>query len=320
MRTPSVRTPGASFRAPLVGAVVGVVALAGMLTGCAGPDPLTPLDPGAAPQADADEQARRLALVLENLEVRYAVSDVSAPADLLGPYVTAEQAAGVLTEHVVLGNQSRAYVSAHAAYLDDEWAGRERPTSVDVVAGEATVVGTVSEEPVARVVVTTTYAFDDAPPTTVEAEYAISWSPRSSAPSGSGEAAGTGDEDDADDDADAARLDEVYPLYEDGGHPALDSGEGKGSPSGAVHDYLRAVTYGSSRDVDSMEGTIHTSDDLRDALKDRLMASPRYTPVEIPPARDGDEHVLYFVPESGAQAVRFEVTVTDDGPRVVPHL
>ncbi|MEP7763005.1 hypothetical protein [Sanguibacter sp. 25GB23B1] len=302
MRTPtdSARAPGASrARTPLAG-IVGIVALVVLLTGCAGPDPLTPLDPGSAPQEDADEQAQRLERVLEDLELRYAVSDPSTPAQILGPYVPAEQAAAEITEHVALGSQSRAYVSAHAAYLDDEWGGAERPTAVDVVAEEARVVGTVSEDPVARVVMTTTYAFDDAPATVVSAEYAISWS------------SATG--------PDEVRLDEVYPLYDDAGRPALDSGEGKGSPSGAVHDYLRAVTHGSSRDVDSMEGTIHTSEDLREALKAQLVASPRYTPVEIPPARAGDQHVVYFVPDSGARAVRLEVTVTDDGPMVVPRL
>lgn len=279
----------------------GLIALAALLlAGCAQPDPLTPLDPGSAPQEDADEQAQRLELVLEDLELRYAVSDPSTPAEILGPYVPAEQAPGEITEHVALGSQSRAYVSAHAAYLDDEWGGTERPVAVDVVAEEATVVGSVSEDPVARVMMTTTYEFEDAPATTVTAEYAISWS-----------AGGAPDE---------VRLDEVYPLYEDAGRPALDSGEGKGSPSGAVHDYLRALTHGSSRDVDSMEGTIHTSEDLREALKEQLVASPRYTPVEIPAARAGDQHVVYFVPDSGARAVRLEVTVTDDGPTVVPRL
>ena len=270
--------------------------LVGLLSGCAGAGPLIPLEPGVAPQADADEQAERLEVVLEDLERRYAVSDPTTPAEFLGPYLPAEDAAEELTDHVALGSQSRAYVSAHAAYLDDEWSGRERPQDVDVVAGEVSVVGAVSEDPVARVVVTTTYAFDDAPSRSVSAEYAISWR--------------AGD----------VRLDRVQPLYDHAGRPALDSGEGDGSPSGAVHDYLRAVTFGSSRDVDALEGTIRTSSELREALKAELVASPRYTPVEIPPARAGDVHVLYFVPDSGAHPLRFEVSVTDDGPVVVPHL
>src|SRR5699024_699672 len=148
-----------------------------------------------------------------------------------------------------------------AAYLDDEWQGRDRPQDIDVVVEEVAVVGALSEAPVARVVVTTSYVFEDAPPQQVSAEYAISW------------------------EAGVDRLDRVQPLYDAAGRPALDSGEGAGSPTGAVHDYLRAVTFGSSRDVDELEGTIHTSTELREALKAELEASPRYTPVEIPPAR-----------------------------------
>lgn len=289
------RSRGAG-RARLRVVLLGVVALSGPLAGCAGPEPFTVLEPGAAPQADAEEVAQDLELVISELELRYAVADRSTPAQHLGPLLPVERAAEELTEHVGLGSQAQAYVSAHAAYLDDEWEGGDRPRDVRVETDEVAVVGELAEDPVARVLVTTTYEFDDAPPTTVSAEYAISWS------------------------RDDERLAVVYPLYDDAGRPAVDSGEGQGSPAGAVHDYLRAVTHGSDRDVDELEGAIHTSRELRAALKAQLVESPRYTPVEIPTARSGDDHVLYYVPATGAKPLRFEVGVTADGPVVVPHL
>ncbi|WP_143556670.1 hypothetical protein [Sanguibacter antarcticus] len=319
MSTPStsVRAPRAARGLHALRSALGAVALAGLLSGCTGPDPLTPLEDGDAPQADADRQAHRLELVLENLELRYAVSDTSNPPHLLAPFVPAEQAALALTEQLALGNQAQAYVSAHAAYLDDELAGTDRPDDVDVVVDDVTVLGSAAGDPVARVSVVTTYGFDDAPSTTTTTEYAISWSSRSVTADGS-PASSPGD--DEVDDPGAVRLEAVYPLYEDGGRPALDSGEGTGSASNAVHDYLRAVTYGSSRDVDALEGSIRTSDELREVLKEELAASPRYTPVEIPAARAGNEHVLYVVPATGAQALRLDVTLTDAGPTVVPRL
>lgn len=321
--------------------VVALAVMGALLSGCA-QEPAT-VRLGPVTETDgAEQQADRLVLVLDALEERYTVGAVGAsgsvgttgtaqvdpvattpavptpavpstavPTSATQPLVltataTPAQAAQQLASQVPLTSRSRAFVHAQAAYLTDAVARGPRPVAVDVVATSVEVVGTTPDgETVARVVVETTSRYAEEPDAVATAPYALTWS------------AGTGS---GDGDGDVPDLGAVLPLVDDAGHPALDSGLGEESPVSVAHGYVRAITHGSPSTVSDLEGAVPSSGDFRAVLKEHLEAGPRYTVVEIPAARTGAEHVLFVVQDGLADSLRLDVTMTEDGPVVVPRL
>lgn len=284
--------------------------------------PLGPVRSGlSAGQAQA--QADRLVLVLAALEERFTVKpeavgladDPAGMVPFLSATATVAQAPEELSAHFNLASQSRAFIQAHAAYLEDCAAAGPRPVSVEVVATEVEVVGTGPDEmPVARVVVETTYHYSSGPATVMSVDYAVSWS--------TGAGAGV----DAHGDVvrgpyfDGVRLASISSLYGTTGAPALDSGLGKNSPTNSVHGYIAAITYGSEANVSAWEGTVRSSEDFRAVLRERLRSGPRYTVVEVPAARMGSGHVLFVIQDGLPGALRLDVTIDSGGSTVVPRL
>jgi hypothetical protein len=287
-------------------ALVGLLTLAtvSVLSGCVSADPWeevspVPVDADPAVLAEqATEQAETLGRLLQEVEARFALE--APELEILDAGTPAEEVATVLADAVPVNSQARAFLWSHAEYVEQQWSRDTPAREVTVVAGDAEVLGVASGDPVASVPVRTTYVLDDGTRHESAVDYAVSWRETTS----SGE----------------VRLMTVRPLYEDDDAAALDSGAGKGSPLGAVHDYVRAVTHGSSGTIDRFEGTVRTSEELRSALKDRLLAVPRYTPVEVPCARMGSTHVVYLVQDGADELLRFDVDVSGDDPVLVPYL
>ncbi|SDC91596.1 hypothetical protein SAMN05216410_2540 [Sanguibacter gelidistatuariae] len=307
--------------------VVALAMAATVLAGCGEAAPLLPLDPvaGAPSEAQAQAQADRLVLMLAALEQRFTAEptvktvgladDPEEVAPFLSADATVDEAPDALSRHFNLASQPLALIEAHAAYLEDIASAGPRPVTVDVEATDVDVVGTSPVgDPVARVVVETTYRYATGPDAVTSAEYAVSWA---SAVGGAVDAHGTAVQGPY---FDGVRLTEILPLYDDAGRPALDSGLGEDSPSNAVHGYVRALTHGSSANVSALEGTVRSSEDFRAVLRDRLKSVGRYSVVEVPGARMGDTHVMFVIQEGVPGALRLDVTIGRDGPTVVPRL
>ena len=317
--------------ARVTAAVLGLVVATTALAGCADAESTTPLAPvsdEASPEAQeaqehAETQAARLVLVLQALEDRYSLAPqtrsaglthrpFSAPA-LLPATSTLAQAPETLSTRFNLDSQSRAFIQAQAAYLESSALGLAGPAQITVTATDVAVVGATADgAPVARVVIETTYRYTEGPSTVTSTGYAVSWVPGSDVDAHGNAVQGAH--------FDGQRLSSVLPLYGQPDAPALDSGLGKQSPSNAVHSYVRAITHGSSANVSDLEGTIRSSDDFRAVLKERLVAGPLYTVVEVPVARTGSAHVLYVIQEDVPGALRLDVILGQDGPTVVPRL
>lgn len=321
--------------------VVSLAVAVTVLAGCAEPAPVVPLEPleGSSSTAQAEEQADRLVLLLTALEERFALepmvekvglgptltptptptaTSVFSPSPIpqyLSATATVDEAPIELSSHFYLATQARSFLAAHAAYLEDCASASLRPASIDVTATDVEVVGTdPNGDPVARVVIETTYHYLNGVDSKTSVEYALSWSP------------GVGGGVDAQGKPaqgphfDGVRLAEILPMYDDAGQPALDSGLGKASPVNAVHGYIQALTHGSSANITAMEGTVRSSEDFRALLKDRLKSAGRYSVAEVPGARMGNMHVLFVIQDGVPGALRLDVTIGPDGPTVVPRL
>lgn len=317
--------------------VVSLAVAVTVLAGCAEPAPLVPLAPleGSSSTAQAEEQANRLVLLLTALEQRFAVepmveevgltptptptaTPVFSPAlitQYLSATATVDEAPIELSSHFYLATQPRSFLAAHAAYLEDCASARPRPASIDVTATDVEVVGTDSNgDPVARVVIETTYSYLNGIDSIASVEYALSWSP------GVGGGVDAHGKPAQGPHFDGVRLAEILPMYDDAGQPALDSGLGKTSPVNAVHGYIQALTHGSGANITAMEGTVRSSEDFRALLKDRLKSAGRYSVAEVPGARMGNTHVLFVIQDGVPGALRLDVTIGPDGPTVVPRL
>lgn len=289
--------------------------LVGLLGACS-PASFTPLGPAPADASldTAVKQSDRLALLVEQLELRYSVAAPPGPDVWLAPGLPARDVSAALSDHVFLSGRSRTYLEAHATYLTSEWGGATRPTGVTVTASDVSVVGTdVRGDAVAGATIAVTYAFDDAPDRTRETRYAVTWSEGTGPVDADGNSVSGEHLDDT-------RLVGIEMLHESDGQPALDAGEGSRSPRGAVLDYAHALRSGTDRAIDALEGGVHTSDEIREELRETLLAAPRYSTVEMPTDPYDDEHVVYLLDEGPGPVVGFDVTFDDDGPVVAPRL
>ena len=313
--------------ARLASVVLGAALTTTALTGCAEAESMVPLAPvtdtSSRIQVQAQTQADRLVLMLQALEERYTLEPAAPGRNLPDqpaadpPFLTAAatvtEAPEQLSTHFNLASQSRAFVQAQASYLEDSAEAGAGPVAVTVEATEVEVIGSSPEgAPVARVMVETTYRYADGPSTATSGGYALSWDSGSNVDVDGAPATGRY--------FDGARLISVLPLYGQADRPALDSGVGAKSPSNAVHTYVQAITHGSSGNISALEGTVRSSDDFRAVLKERLVAGPRYTVVELPAAQMGAAHVLYVIQDDVPGALRLDVVLGSDGPTVVPRL
>ena len=287
---------------------------------------MVPLAPVASEStrvhAEALAEADRLALMLEELEqhvlretspVRVSPSQSAEEPAFLTGSPSISEIPEQLSAHFNLAVQSRAFVQAQAAYLKATAPSAPRPTDVTVEATDVEVIGSTPDgAPVARVTTQTTSDYADGPSAVAAVEYAVTWEPGSNVDSNGSRVSGPH--------FDGVRLTSILPLYGQGDRPALDSGLGKQSPSNAVHSYVRAITHGSGANVSDLEGPVRSSDDFRALLKERLLAGPRYTVVELPAARLGAAHVLYVVQDEVPGALRLDVVLGRDGATVVPRL
>lgn len=311
--------------------VVGLTLTVIVVGGCAEAQSMVPLAPvvsgssrvHAQALAQAETQADRLVLMLEALEEHYVPKETiqgdvppSPPAEVpvfLSATPSVSEIPEQLSTHFNLAVQPRAFVQAQAAYLEDAAPLAPRPVSVTVTGTDVEVIGSTPEGvPVARVTIQTTYDYADGPSTVNADDYALTWESGSNVDSHGAQARGPH--------FDGLRLTSILPLYGQADSPALDSGLGKKSPSNAVHSYVRAITHGSSENISDLEGPVRSSDDFRDLLKERLLAGPRYTVVELPAAQLGSAHVLYVVQDEVPGALRLDVTLGRDGATVVPTL
>lgn len=329
---PVNRRLGAFIR--LVSAVLSGAVATTVLAGCAEAESMVPLEPvtdsSSRTQVQAQTQADRLVLMLQALEDRYTLQpavpvrtlpdEPQAATTLLDASADPTEVPEQLSEHLNLDSQPRAFVQAQASYLQSQASSlavsadtQTWPVAVTVEATDVAVVGSTPDgTPVARVMVATTSHHAEGPSTVTSAGYALSWAPGRNVDASGTTVTGPS--------FDGTRLVSIQPLYGQPDRPALDSGLGPRSPSNAVHTYVRAITHGSSANISSMEGTVRSSDDFRAVLKERLMAGPRYTVVELPAARLGAAHVLYVIQEDVPGALRLDVILGQDGPTVVPRL
>lgn len=291
-----------------------VAILGGVLSACSPPS-LTVLRPATdVPLDDAEAQAARLVELLEQIELSFSVADPERAGLELDPDAAVADATVSLAETHALSGQARAYATAHATHARDQWASTPRPTDVSVAATDVTVAGrSAATDPIAGVTVQITYEFASGPDMVVSGDYATSWTDGAGAGVPGG---GTGSASPAA----ATPMLEVYPLYRDGTRPALDSGTGARSPLGSAREYVRAVARDGHATLDRLEGTVHSSEDLREEVSKVLAALPRYTLVEIPLARTGTQHTVYVVQDDDEARLRLDVTIDDDGPVVTALL
>jgi len=312
-------------------ALVAALLLGVLMTGC-GPDhPLERLADDRAASADVVVAAEAFAGVLADLEdhVGVATAAAGAPAD------ARSTVAALVDPEMDLGNQARAFFEGHTSQVERE------TRTVDLTDADVSVVDVTEADdqdgPVTLVTLDTVRTPVDGTPTTTRASYALSWGspdapdPGSTSGSSSEPTAGatdaqgpaeTDDPGDATPDDSGTRLvlEQVRAVHDDDGHHALVDPTSGDSALGVASDYVRALRSGTDREVDAFEGGVRSSSDLRDAMRSRLTASGRMTPVEVPCGRTGSVQVVYVILDGDVPPLRLEVDVSGDSPVVNAYL
>lgn len=276
-------------------ALVVTVLLGASIAGCAPAHTLERLGDDRTASASALAAADELAAVLHDLETQVAQTGPDGPRR-----DTAREAVTAVTDDVVeIGSQARAFFEAHASQVGQEFRGS------DLSAVDVTIVDVVEADdqdgPVALVTLDTARTPVDGPATTLRAAYALTWGTTATKTGG-------------------PRLVQVRALHEDDGHPAIVDKTSGASALGVAADYVRAVRSGTAKEVDAFEGGVRSSSDLRDAMRSRLAASGRMTPVEVPCGRTGSVQVVYVVLDGDVPPLRLEVDVSGDAPVVNAYL
>lgn len=312
-------------------ALVTALLLGVLMTGC-GPDhPLERLADDRAASADVVDAAEAFAAVLAELEnqVGVATAAAGAPAD------ARSTVAALVDPEMDLGNQARAFFEGHTSQLERE------TRTVDLTDADVAVVDVTEADdqdgPVTLVTLDTVRTPVDGNPTTTRASYALSWgspgapTPGSTSGSSSEPTAGatgaqapveTDGPGDGTPDGTGTRLvlEQVRAVHDDDGHHALVDPTSGDSALGVASDYVRALRSGTDREVDAFEGGVRSSSDLRDAMRSRLTASGRMTPVEVPCGRTGSVQVVYVILDGDVPPLRLEVDVSGDSPVVNAYL
>ena len=314
------------------GVALATALVIGTLTsGCTPDHPLERLEDDRAASADVVVAAEAFATVLGQLEDQVAVTaaPVGAPTDARST-VTA-----LVDPEMDLGNQARAFFEGHTSQVDRETRSADL-TDADVVVVDVSEADD-QDGPVTLVTIDTVRTPVDGTASTTRASYALSWgSPDASTsgstsgapadptvgPTGSGGAEGEGGPGDgAPGEADVRLLlEQVRAVHDDDGHHALVDATSSASALGVASDYVRALRSGTDREVDAFEGGVRSSADLRDAMRSRLTASGRMTPVEVPCGRTGSVQVVYVVLDGDVPPLRLEVDVSGDSPVVNAYL
>ena len=312
-------------------ALVTALLLGALTTGCTPDHPLERLADDRAASADVVVAAEAFAAVLAELEdqVGVATAAVGAPAD------ARSTVAALVDPEMDLGNQARAFFEGHTSQVERE------TRTVDLTDADVAVVDVTEADdqdgPVTLVTLDTVRTPVDGTPTTTRASYALSWGspdapdPSSTSGSSSGPTAGatdpqgsaeTGDPGDGTPDGTGTRLvlEQVRAVHDDDGHHALVDPTSGDSALGVASDYVRALRSGTDREVDAFEGGVRSSSDLRDAMRSRLTASGRMTPVEVPCGRTGSVQVVYVILDGDVPPLRLEVDVSGDSPVVNAYL
>lgn len=312
-------------------ALVAALLLGVLMTGC-GPDhPLERLADDRAASADVVDAAEAFAAVLAELEdqVGVATAAAGAPAD------ARSTVAALVDPEMELGNQARAFFEGHTSQVERE------TRTVDLTDADVAVVDVTEADdqdgPVTLVTLDTVRTPVDGTPTTTRASYALSWgSPDAPAPgstsgsssdptAGAPDAQGPAETDDPgggtpEDSGTRLVLEQVRAVHDDDGHHALVDPTSGDSALGVASDYVRALRSGTDREVDAFEGGVRSSSDLRDAMRSRLTASGRMTPVEVPCGRTGSVQVVYVILDGDVPPLRLEVDVSGDSPVVNAYL
>lgn len=320
-------------------ALVTALLLGVLTTGCTPDHPLERLADDRAASADVVVAAEAFAAVLAELEdqVGVATSVAGAPAD------ARSTVAALVDPEMDLGNQARAFFEGHTSQVERE------TRTVDLTDADVAVVDVTEADdqdgPVTLVTLDTVRTPVDGTPTTTRASYALSWGspdasdPGSTSGSSSGPTAGatagptagatdaqgpaeTDGPGDGTPDGTGTRLvlEQVRAVHDDDGHHALVDPTSGDSALGVASDYVRALRSGTDREVDAFEGGVRSSSDLRDAMRSRLTASGRMTPVEVPCGRTGSVQVVYVILDGDVPPLRLEVDVSGDSPVVNAYL
>ena len=314
-------------------AVVTALLLGALTSGCTPDHPLERLADDRAASAGAVAAAETFAAVLDELEDQVGVS--AAPG---GARRDARSTVTALVDpEMSLGNQARAFFEVHTSQVERDTRTADL-SGVDVVLVDVTEADD-QDEPVTLVTVDTVRTPVDGAATTVRVSYALSWGSPDSPGSGSTTGAATesstgshgpdetgtpGDGSSGDgtaDDPDARPvLEQVRAVHDDDGHHALVDPTSDDSALGVASDYVRTLRSGTDREVDAFEGGVRSSADLRDAMRNRLKASGRMTPVEVPCGRTGSVQVVYVVLDGDVPPLRLEVDVSGNSPVVNAYL
>lgn len=321
------------------GAGIVTALLVGVLVaGCAPDEPFERLVDDRDASVDAVAAAEAFASMLGDLETDVGVD----PAPDGTPDARATVAA-MSDAPMGLGSQARAFFEGHASQV-----ARDTRTS-GLSSADVTVVSVTEADdadgPVALVTVDTVRTPLDGPSSTVRSAYALSWDDAPATDSGQpggdatpgptsagqettgppepGTPAGSEDSQAPDGSGgpdERPRLEQVRALHDDHGHHALVDAEADTSVLGVAGAYVRALRSGTDQEVDALEGGVRSSADLREALRARLEASGRMTPVEIPCGRTGDVQVVYVVLDGDVPPLRLEVDVSGEHPVVNAYL
>lgn len=314
----------------------GIIAalLVGVLVGgCAPDEPFERLVDDRDASVDAVVAAEAFATMLAELETDVGVDP--APGGMPDARATV---AAMSDAPMSLGNQARAFFEGHASQVarDTRTSGL---SSVDVTVVSVTEADD-ADGTIALVTVDTVRTPPDGPASTVRSAYALSWddapgatatqtAPPTSAdqetvgPPEPGTSAGTKTPQDPDGSGGPdgrPRLEQVRALHDDHGHHALVDAEADTSVLGVASRYVQALRSETDHEVDALEGGVRSSADLREALRTRLEASGRMTPVEVPCGRTGDIQIVYVVLDGDVPPLRLEVDVSGEHPVVNAYL
>lgn len=312
-------------------ALVAALLLGALTTGCAPDHPLERLADDRAASADAVAAAESFAAVLGELEEQVGVAPAAAGAQ----DDVRSTVAALVDPEMDLGNQARAFFEGHTSQVERETRTVDL-TDVDVAVVDVTEADD-QDGPVSLVTIDTVRTPVDGTATTTRAAYALSWgapgdpAPGSTAGASSDPAAGatgaqdpveTGDPGDRAPGGTGTRLvlEQVRAVHDDDGHHALVDATSSASALGVASDYVRALRTGTDREVDAFEGGVRSSADLRDAMRSRLTATGRMTPVEVPCGRTGSVQVVYVILDGDVPPLRLEVDVSGDSPVVNAYL
>lgn len=280
--------------------------LALVLTACGATQSVATLGDVSSSISSEDEAAADQLIVILN-SVNQVFSVQNGTPTLIAGGSTPAQAQASLKDQLGLADQPAVFVQALAQH-GQQVPVQKRPMSVVVAATEVRSARGAAAAHITLVTVNNTYSGDPvsanpgAPEFVTSTLYAVEWS---TSPNGVG----------------AVQIDQILPVYADAqGNPALDSGSGRRSTKGIVLEYVSALAKGDDASIDSFEGVIATSPELRATLKTALSGNGRITVVELPDAQAGATRIVYGVLTEDQQLLRFDVTETDGDLTVVGYL